>query len=516
MRRAFSRPLSAVAVTCSFALMAVLFAGCGGGGGGGSGSIGSGSSSSSSGPDLGTVSVVDGSFQLKIKNVSSGQYLTISAQSQVAGAAIATGSDAGNKDTLWHVMDMGSSQYNVENLLTHQVAGITSASKTDGAAAVQWADNGTADHLWAFYKLTDGNYLIRNNNSGLYLQADSSGTVTQGARAASGTTQEWTITPTNVDAYPMPLTVSGAGTAVHDPNLIQDPSGKFWLYGTHNTLASSTDLTTWTSVSSGIFAADLSWWAALNTTGGNGRTDLWAPSVMYSGGTYYQYYSIPIYDTPSVAGSNNGAEAAIALATSTSPGGPWVDKGKIIESCGKKTGCTTTFNAIDPAPFVDASGKWWMVFGSWEDGTHIVQLDPATGLRLSSNATIYNVAARGAGEEGAFVLPRVVGGTQYYYYFASINVCCSGITSRYRVIVGRSTSPTGPFLDRGGLDLSNGGGTILISNHSYVYGPGGESAIDIGGQAYLVYHYYDGNNNGAPKLGLNKMYFDAAGWPYIQ
>ena len=32
----------------------------------------------------------------------------------------------------------------------------------------------------------------------------------------------------------------------------------------------------------------------------------------------------------------------------------------------------------------------------------------------------------------------------------------------------------------------------------------------------LVYHYYDGNNNGNPALGLNLLGWTADGWPYVQ
>jgi hypothetical protein len=35
-------------------------------------------------------------------------------------------------------------------------------------------------------------------------------------------------------------------------------------------------------------------------------------------------------------------------------------------------------------------------------------------------------------------------------------------------------------------------------------------------QPLLVYHYCDGNNNGTPTLGLNELYFDFSGCPYIQ
>lgn len=504
-------------LTAGMLVLAVALAGCGGGDSSGSGGSSGGGSSGggSSGGDTLTLVTMDSSFQLKIVNASTGQTLSVAGKSQVAGAAIATAADDGSSAQRWHVMPMASGQYNVENLLTHQVIGITNASTADGAGAVQWADNGTNDHLWSFYKASDGNYVIKNGNSGLYLQSDASGVITQTARAATSKLQEWTITTTTDLSYPLPKTVSGTGVGVHDPNMIQDTAGTFWLYGTHNTLASSTDMVNFTAVSVGDISPDFSWWASKNTTGTGGRTDIWAPSVMYASGKYYQYYSIPIYDTPSQAGTNKGAEAVIALATSTSPNGPWTDVGQIIASCGTTAGCTTTFNAIDPAPYIDASGKWWLTFGSWEDGIHVLQLDPSTGLRLASNPTLYNIAKRTAGEEGPFIFPYTVGGTLYYYYFAPINVCCSP-SSPYRIIVGRSTSPTGPFLDRGGLDLVNGGGTILLSTHGTIVGPGGQSVTLVGTQPVLVYHYYDGAANGAPKLGLNNLKFDADGWPFVQ
>lgn len=474
-------------------------------------------------PDLGTLTTVSDTDSFKIKSVSTGMVLGISGQSQVAGTAVVQGTDVSGTDQAWHFMPMPSSQFNIEDMLTHQVLGISGASKAASAQALQWADNGTADHLWGLYKLSDGNYLIENVNSNLYLQVDTTAAtpvIDQGARATTGagcTCQEWTLTDTGTAAYPAPQTVSGSGIYVHDPNMIQDASGKFWLYGTHNTLATSTDMKAFTAASTGIFTTDFSWWAAENTVAPGGRTDLWAPSVMYANGTYYQYYSIPIYDTPSVVGTNHGPEGVIALATSSNPNGPWVDAGRIVASCGTKPGCTTGFNAIDPAPFIDSAGKWWMSYGSWSDGIHMLQLDPASGLRLASNTTDYKIAVRSAGEEGSFIYPYVFNGTQYYYYFAPINTCCSGTTSTYRIIVGRSTSPTGPFVDRGGLDLySASGGTILLSSHSNIYGPGGQSVMTVNGQPLLVYHYYDGNANGTPTLGLNYLGFDASGWPYVK
>ena len=72
------------------------------------------------------------------------------------------------------------------------------------------------------------------------------------------------------------------------------------------------------------------------------------------------------------------------------------------------------------------------------------------------------------------------------------------------------------------MDLRNGGGTILLSAHGNIVGPGGQSVFtDVGADGSqslptLVYHYYDGSNNGAPTLGINRLGFTADGWPYVK
>jgi arabinan endo-1,5-alpha-L-arabinosidase len=347
--------------------LAVSEISCGGDGGSTTTSGGDAGSGRGTTVDPGVITDIGDSFQYKIKSANSGLILGISGQSQTAGAAIAQSSDSGTNDQLWHVMPMGSHQFNVENLFTHQVLGIMNASIQGGATALQWADNGTADHLWQFYLLKDGNYLIQNVNSHLFLEDKNSDTtfsavIDQAARITTGTgctCQEWALTSTGNSPYPPPLDVLGSGVAVHDPYLLKDANGTYWLYGTHNTLANSSDMVTFVSQPADI-SPDFSWWKTINLSWNNGQnTDMWAPSVMFANGTYYQYYALPVEP-------HSGPQAVIALATSINPNGPWTDAGQIITSCGTTAGCTTKFNAIDPAPFFDTSGNWWSRGQTWE------------------------------------------------------------------------------------------------------------------------------------------------------
>jgi arabinan endo-1,5-alpha-L-arabinosidase len=483
-----------------------LIAGCGGGG-----TAASGGSGTTTTPDLGTLATVSDSYQYKLENAASNLVLGIAGQSQSAGANLVQESDTGSTDALWHFMPMGSSQYNVENLLTHQVVGIASASTAAGTQAVQWADNGTNDHVWAFYLLTDGNYLIKNANSGLYLEdADSNlsatATIDQGARATTGTgctCQEWKLTSTNISPYSSPISTNVSYTApdtstigIHDPSMLKAGS-TYYLFSTHGTLHahSSNDRVTFSD--DGYALSSLPAWTNAYT-GGSG--DLWAPDASVHNGQYWLYYAASGF------GSTN---SAIGLATSSNGvPGTFADSGAPIYTSANCSGS----NAIDPASIVDASGNAWLAFGSWSSGIQIVPVDKTTGIPTGTACTQLAYHPSGTGIEGAYIYSH--GG--YYYLFASIDNCCQGSSSTYRIIVGRSSSITGPYTDRGGLALTAGGGSILLSAHGNINGPGGQTVLKDTDGDLLVYHYYDGNNNGAPALGLNLLGWTADGWPFIQ
>lgn len=498
---------SGVALFAAF--VAFGCSGCGGGTGSGSGTGGGGGGQTY---DMGTPATLSDANQFTMTNAASGMSLGISGQSQTAGSyVVQEASGTATVDADWHFIPMNSGQYNIENMLTHQVMGVANASIGAGAQVLQWADNGTADHLWEFYLLADGNYLAKNINSGLYLEdansgATASATIDQGARGSSGpgcTCQEWKLISTGNPAYPAPVAVTVSYTApdssvigIHDPSLLKVGSS-YYLFSTHGTLHahSSSDRANFSD--SGFALNALPAWTS-NYTGASG--DLWAPDVSAHNGQYWLYYAASGF------GSNVSA-IGLAISPSGLPG-TFADSGAAIY---KSSDCTGS-NAIDPNSVVDASGNAWMAFGSWSNGIYIVRVDNSTGIPTGAACVQLAYHPSGTGIEGSFIYPH--GG--YYYLFASTDNCCNGNASTYRIVVGRSTSITGPYTDRGGMALTEGGGTILLSAHGNINGPGGESVLKDTDGDILIYHYYDGNNNGYPALGINVLGWTSDGWPYIQ
>src|SRR5262245_54495346 len=286
------------------------------------------------------------------------------------------------------------------------------------------------------------------------------------------------LVPGTASAYPNPGAVTG-DVVVHDPTMVRTSAGRYLLYSTGGGLGykTSTDRIAFTQ-GGDAFSARPGWWSSY-------ATEAWAPDISYHGGKYLMYYAVSTF------GSN---KSAIGLAGSpTGLPGSWTDHGVVYTST-----TSSDYNAIDPNLFVDDNGKWWLSFGSWWTGIKMIRIDPATGKQLSSNTTRYSLASRPTGTK-AVEAPFVVKRGGYYYLFASYDTCCAGASSTYKVKVGRATSVTGPYRDRNGVSMLSNGGTPVLESHGSVIGPGGQSIMnDVDGDL-IVYHYYDGTENGTPK-----------------
>ena len=278
-----------------------------------------------------------------------------------------------------------------------------------------------------------------------------------------------------------------------DPTIIKE-GATWWVFstGTGLPVKYSSDGLSWIQGTQ-IFASELPWWRTYAPT--MGYLDVWAPKIPHKfSGRFWCYYCVSEF------GTNN---SAIGLTSCSSIAlGDWRDDGLVVSS---ESGAQT-YNALDPDLSIDASGNPWLVFGSYFDGIHVVRIDPAT---MKPTGTVASIAARPNGIEGT----NIVYNAGYYYLFASIDQCCQGVNSTYKIAFGRSGAITGPYVDQGGVPMLSGGGTVLDASGTRWKGPGGESVYFDGSGWIIAFHAYDALNNGNPTLMISDLYWDSGGWP---
>jgi arabinan endo-1,5-alpha-L-arabinosidase len=106
-------------------------------------------------------------------------------------------------------------------------------------------------------------------------------------------------------------------------------------------------------------------------------------------------------------------------------------------------------------------------------------------LTNGSNSA-YNIPYNSTGtdaEEGSYMFYY----SGYYYLLISSGICCNYDPSKpaagaeYCIIMCRSTSATGGFVDRNGKACTADGGSTLLKSHGTVYGPGGQLTILLQG-----------------------------------
>ncbi|MGW0023769.1 family 43 glycosylhydrolase [Rhodococcus sp. CX] len=250
-----------------------------------------------------------------------------------------------------------------------------------------------------------------------------------------------------------------------DPSVLRAPDGTFYLYSTADDwgdgrgmhtmgMFTSHDLVDWMYVGD-VFDQPPAWH--------DPGKHPWAPSIHEFDGVYHLYYSL-----------NDVSNPCIGLATSPDPAGPWTDLGRPV-FCAEDVGIEGT---IDPFVWDDGTGKTMLV-GNFK-GVYAIPLSPDG---TAPDGTPVKVADERF--EGPFVVHR----NGFYYLFVSAGNCCNGGNTAYRVIAGRSTSLTGPYLDRKGQDLGDGGGALILAGSDRWAGPGHNSVVtDDAGDDWIVYH----------------------------
>ncbi|KAI0737879.1 glycoside hydrolase family 43 protein [Daedaleopsis nitida] len=237
----------------------------------------------------------------------------------------------------------------------------------------------------------------------------------------------------------------------------------------------------------------------------------WAPDVHFVNGRYVLYYSI------SQVSSQN---SSIGVATSPSmEAGTWNDLGRVISSKGGDA-----YNAID-GNLIQSNGLKF-AFGSYNQGIFQLPLSDIHTLAADPPGT-HLAGANGQPTEGGFTYKPQ--NSSYFFQFFSHGVTLFNPNQtdpipagqEYKVLVGRSKSVSGPFLDKAGHKLTEAlkpaAGSLVLGSHDNVYAPGGQSLYrdPVSGRDVIVYHYVPRDALGGPaRLGINFVDF-SSGWPVL-
>lgn len=227
----------------------------------------------------------------------------------------------------------------------------------------------------------------------------------------------------------------------------------------------------------------------------------WAPTTVVRDGTFYCYYTL------SSVGKRN---SAIGVATTKNPEGKWDDHGLVIQT-GGGTGSEihpyNVTNAIDASIIFDEkSGQGYLIWGSfWQCIWQVPLSDDLLSVKNPKKPDAKQLTlipnAEHKPEEGSWMSYH----DGYYYVWYSRGKCCAFIRkgfpalgAEYKIQVGRSKDVRGPFLDKNGKKLVEGGGTdVYASNHGIVYAPGGLGVLPAhNGKGDILYYHFQNTSIG--------------------
>lgn len=325
---------------------------------------------------------------------------------------------------------------------------------------------------------------------------------------------------------------------VHDPVMLKQ-NDTYYIFHTGKGISvkSSKDMKSWKEEKP-VFATPPAW--ALKTVP-KFDGSIWAPDIIYHNGVYYLYYSVSAF------GRNTSAIGVATNATliPTDSKFKWEDHGMVVQSVAGRD----MWNAIDPNVAIDDKGNPWMVFGSFWMGMKLVNLQPNMLAIVADSTQKWSTVAarernwkvdeRDAGDaanpelnyeklytpellemnkrmkNGSIEAPFIFKKNGYYYLFVSWDRCCRGLESSYKIVVGRSKNIRGPYLDKEGIKMIHGGGTLIAQGNDEWAAVGHQAAYTIDGKDYLIFHAYDKRDEGRPKLVIKEFRWDNDQWPIV-
>ncbi len=269
---------------------------------------------------------------------------------------------------------------------------------------------------------------------------------------------------------------------IHDPSTIAECDGKYYTFGTGGGGLISEDGWTWNS--------------GAERPGGGA-----APDVMKIGDRYLCIYG-------ATGGGLGGGHAGRILTMwnktldPKSPDFKWSEAVEVCASDGMEDQ-----DAIDPGLLLDpTTGRLWASYGTYFGTIRLIELDPKTGFRVKGNKE-KDIAIDC---EATDLLYR----DGWYYLLGTHGTCCDGVNSTYNIVVGRSRSVEGPYIDNVGRDMFHGGGKMVIAAGDRKTGPGhfGRTVIEDGVEVMSCHFEADFDLSGRSTLGIRPLLWKN-GWP---
>ena len=317
---------------------------------------------------------------------------------------------------------------------------------------------------------------------------------------------------TYVNPLSLVSTEHGSVENCSDPEVLEGEDGDaYWyLYCTSNPLRAdnrdengdlgwhlvpmfrSLDLANWDYVGD-AFDRDPATATPLPPASADPTAEFWAPEVQRIGEHFYLFVTMTNTSEAAGGGPDCSGDSSIGYAVSDGPLGPWrAAQAPLIAPRRSGEDCSY-FWTIDPEVFEDLDGQSHVLYGGASGGIEARELLVVNGgLLTASQSTAVPITI---GNRWSYEGAEVIYHDGFYFLFASGTYCCNGPQTGYGAFVGRSESPTGPFVDRQGASFLNtavGGTPVIAQNGNRWIGPGHNVLVqDRSGQWWTLYHAID-------------------------
>jgi len=262
---------------------------------------------------------------------------------------------------------------------------------------------------------------------------------------------------------------------IHDPSTIAECDGKYYTFGTGG---------------GGLISENgWSWHSGAERPGGGA-----APDVMKIGDRYLVIYGAT---GGGLGGGHNGRILTMWNKT-LDPKSPDFKFSEAVEVC--YSDGMEDQDAIDPGMLLDpTTGRLWVSYGTYFGTIRLIELDPKTGFRVKGNKE-KDIAIDC---EATDLIYR----NGWYYLLGTHGTCCDGVNSTYNIVVGRSRSVEGPYLDNVERNMMQGGGKMVIAAGDRKTGAGhfGRTIIDEGVEVMSFHWEADFDLSGRSTLAIRPL-----------